>query len=75
MCSSLNIYIKDFLFFPKKYLFTNFMGFLLKKQEIKNKKFNGKSKIDKGNINRNNKLKWNETQRTELTRSKLRGLS
>ena len=34
----------------------NFMGFLLKKQEIKNKKFNGKSKIYKGNINRNNEF-------------------
>ena len=53
----------------------NFLGFLLKKQEIKNKKFNGKSKIYKGNINRNNELKWNETQRTELTWSKLRGLN
>jgi hypothetical protein len=39
----------------------NFLDFLLKKQEIKNKKFNSKSKIDKGNINRNNELKWNET--------------
>ena len=34
----------------------NFMGFLLKKQEIKNKKFNGKRKKYKGNINRNNEF-------------------
>ena len=34
----------------------NFMGFLLKKQEIKNKKFNCKRKKYKGNINRNNEF-------------------
>ena len=33
----------------------NFMGFLLKKQEIK-KKFNGKRKKYKGNINRHNEF-------------------
>ena len=53
----------------------NFLGFLLKKLEKENKKFNGKSKIDNGNINRNNELKWNETQRIELTWSKLRELN
>ena len=38
----------------------NFLGFLLKKLEIKNKEFNGKSKIDNENINKNNELKWNK---------------
>ena len=67
-------YIYIFFFFPKKYLLLILWVFLLKKQEIKNKKFNSKSKIYKGNINRNNEfiqkkkkknrnneLKWNET--------------
>ena len=57
----------------------NFLGFLLKKLEIKNKKinkkFNGKRKIDNENINRNNELKWNKTQRTELIWSKPKRLN
>ena len=57
MCSSLNF----FFFFSKKYFLMNFLGFLLKKLEKENKKFNSKSKIDNGNINRNNELKWSET--------------
>ena len=45
MCSSLNIYIKDFLFFPKKYLFMNFMGFFIKETGNKKKNLTAKEKI------------------------------
>ena len=39
----------------------NFLGFFIKETKKKKKKFNGKSKIDNGNIIKNNELKWNKT--------------